>query len=1481
VRGYVHGWGLTARRRGIVSLLAACALALGAAAHSEPAAASALRASELLGPGELFSNVVSVPSAKPGPAAGGGSAGYLASERQTAKAPYRACPDGPCLMLIDPHPVRGGGSRRLALPDGGPALEGGGELGGLDPQDLQSAYATSPAGASSVTVAIVDMYGFPEAEKDLNVYRERYGLSPCTKENGCFRKVNQQGGEGHFPPPNAGWEGETALDIEMVSAACPECHILLVEGDPTALGLPEAQNTAVALGASEISNSWGRPEQTCRLARCEEEESKYFTHSGVMTFFAGGDAAYDDHFDGAVSPDYPASLPSVVAVGGTALRHAANERGWEEEPWYQPSRKDGGGSGCSRFAKPSWQFDPGCAGRMTVDVAAVGACNTPVSTYDGRWEDVCGTSASAPLVAGIEAHAEPDIRSLPGAEAFYQAGSGLNDVVKGSNGECSDAPEVAYFCRAGLGYDGPTGMGTPDGPLDLTAAAPTAETRAVTEDAGGQATLHGYVSPRGLATSYRFEYGPTTEYGSSAPEPEGSAPEHGGLVTQTITGLAVGSVYHARLVAHNADGTRYGKDIEFSTSAPAVGAVTPGTGPAGGGRSVTITGSNLAGATAVDFGPAAATGYEVESDGTITATAPPGAKAVDVTVRTPAGVTPEGPQDRFVYDPPGPALAWGANGGLLGDGEQADSDVPAEIRELGEAQELSNGWQVGIALVHGSVLGWGDNIFGQLGDGQEEEDQLIPRHACAEEVAECSSGPYLEGVTQISASRLQVLAVLGGGAVVGWGGNIYGDISTAIERSPYPVPVCTAIERPCKPEHQLRGVVEVAAGATFSLARLSDGTVLAWGSNGAGQLGTGSLGGPESCGEAGPCSRIPVAVSGLKEVTGLAAAAQTAYALLKDGTVVAWGADEAGQLGDGKTKASAAPARVCAIGTVKACPEHLGGVTRIAAGRAHGYALLANGSVASWGSNVDGELGAGLPESPQSCEVEKGRAIGCSRYPVLVKGLSGVRAIAQSASFGALVELQDGRLETWGSDESGVLGDGGTGSTETPTPVCFPYLGSTCPNGPVLRGTVTALAAGTFDMVSQAAQAGPRVTEVLPPAGPAGGGAHVTLIGGGFEGATAVNFGGTPASEFEVRSADELVAVAPPGSGLVDVTVSTPQGTSAANTEDGFTYEGAPTVAGGAATEVRDLETTLSSTVDPNGPAVDECRFEYGTSPGFGSSAQCASTPAAGASPEGVSAAVTGLQAHTTYYFRAVAHNSYGTGYGATQSFSTATTPEVGRCVKQAGGAFKKGTCATTGTSGAFEWDPWPFARDRFTVAAGAFAIVSSDVVSLSCTALSGEGEYATPQSATLALTLTGCSLDLAGQGGPCQSAGARSGEIRASAIGAQLGQVSAGSKPVDGWALGSGSGAALLTLECNGTPVVYRGSVIGALSRAGKMSASQTIAFKARKGQQAVTHFAGSGADPLTIELGSGQNERSFPAAVEAGLTFTSEEALEVKSAP
>ncbi len=391
---------------------------------------------------------------------------------RSATRPYFACGQGACEAIVDPRPARvaAGGSVRFSLPTahGTRLLEGSGELGGLDPQDLQSAYDIPTTGGSSQTVAVVDAFGYPAAESDLAKYRSKYGLSPCTKANGCFKKVNEKGEEGKYPEAEPGWEEEAGLDLDMVSAACPECKILQVEASgelPAETGA--SVNTAARLGATEISNSYGYPEEYepwCGTTGCTAYDSD-FVHPGIAVLASAGDSGYDNVYDELHSPSFPAASPNVIAVGGTGLHKSKTAaRGWTENVWGEPGRRSGTGSGCSHFqSKPAWQTDSGCAKRTDNDVSAVAACESPVSVYVtalGGWELLCGTSASSPLMAGIVAHESEAERAL-GAEGFYKDPAALFDVTRGSNGTCTTEPE--YLCTAEVGYDAPTGLGTPDG----------------------------------------------------------------------------------------------------------------------------------------------------------------------------------------------------------------------------------------------------------------------------------------------------------------------------------------------------------------------------------------------------------------------------------------------------------------------------------------------------------------------------------------------------------------------------------------------------------------------------------------------------------------------------------------------------------------------------------------------------------------------------------------------------------------------------------------------------------------------------------------------------------------------------------------------------------------------------------------------------------------------------------------------------------
>ncbi|WP_434100558.1 putative Ig domain-containing protein [Streptomyces xanthochromogenes] len=347
---------------------------------------------------------------------------------------------------------------------------------GYGPTDLQSAYALPSSAGAGATVAIVDAQDDPNAESDLATYRSQYGLPACTTANGCFKKVDQNGGT-NYPTADSGWAGEISLDVDMVSAVCPQCHILLVEATSANMDdLGAAVNRAVTMGAKYVSNSYGGSEDSTDPS----SDASYFNHPGVAITVSSGDSGY--------GVEYPAASQYVTSVGGTSLSRASNTRGWSESVWGSSSGGEGAGSGCSAYdPKPSWQSDTGCAKRTVADVSAVADPNTGLAVYDSYqasgWNVYGGTSASSPIIAGVYALAGTPAANTNPASYPYAHTSSLNDVTSGANGSCSPA----YLCKAAAGYDGPTGLGTPNGTAAFTGGTSTGNTVTVTNP-GNQST---------------------------------------------------------------------------------------------------------------------------------------------------------------------------------------------------------------------------------------------------------------------------------------------------------------------------------------------------------------------------------------------------------------------------------------------------------------------------------------------------------------------------------------------------------------------------------------------------------------------------------------------------------------------------------------------------------------------------------------------------------------------------------------------------------------------------------------------------------------------------------------------------------------------------------------------------------------------------------------------------------------------------------
>lgn len=307
---------------------------------------------------------------------------------------------------------------------------------GYDPSDLLTAYGltTAAAGGSGETVAIVDAYNDPNAESDLGVYRSTFGLPACTTANGCFTQVVLG------KRSNTGWAEEESLDVDMVSAICPNCHIMLVEAaSNSTANLTTAEQYATA-HANYISNSWSGNEST------NTSNDQYYEVSGKVVTAATGDSGYN------TTAQWPAILPGVIGVGGTSLTSISPRF---ETAW------SGAGSGCSTvYAKPSFQstINTGCSMRAQADVSADADPNTGVSVYDtfheSGWLVFGGTSVATPIIASVYALSG----NTDNATYLYSHESSLYDVTSGSNGSCG-----APLCTAGVGWDGPTGEGTPNG----------------------------------------------------------------------------------------------------------------------------------------------------------------------------------------------------------------------------------------------------------------------------------------------------------------------------------------------------------------------------------------------------------------------------------------------------------------------------------------------------------------------------------------------------------------------------------------------------------------------------------------------------------------------------------------------------------------------------------------------------------------------------------------------------------------------------------------------------------------------------------------------------------------------------------------------------------------------------------------------------------------------------------------------------------
>lgn len=367
------------------------------------------------------------------------------------------------------------------------AASAGTSIPGYTPAQLRGAYnlaSASVSGGHGATVAIVTAYSYPTAAKDLAAYRAHFQLPACTTATGCLRILNEHGGTAGLPSPNASWAHSDATALDAISALCPNCHLMLVEAASNSYAdLGTAENTAAAKGARYVLNPWNAPESVG-----QDVYDHYFNHPGIAIVAASGNIGYGRTF--------PGDLPYVTSVGGTTLSPTKySTRHWAEIAW------TGSGSGCSALEiKPSWQradasAATGCPNRTQNDVAAEADPSTGAAVYDSYgttspWARNGGTALAAAIVTATYALAGPPARDTYPASYPYQRAKSLNDVLYGSNGPCSLNPD--YICNAQSGFDGPTGLGTPNGTaaFSATGASPVTVLDPGTQDYLAGASTH-------------------------------------------------------------------------------------------------------------------------------------------------------------------------------------------------------------------------------------------------------------------------------------------------------------------------------------------------------------------------------------------------------------------------------------------------------------------------------------------------------------------------------------------------------------------------------------------------------------------------------------------------------------------------------------------------------------------------------------------------------------------------------------------------------------------------------------------------------------------------------------------------------------------------------------------------------------------------------------------------------------------------------
>lgn len=765
--------------------------------------------------------------------------------------------------------------------------------------------------------------------------------------------------------------------------------------------------------------------------------------------------------------------------------------------------------------------------------------------------------------------------------------------------------------------------------------------------------------------------------------------------------------------------------------------------------------------------------------------------------------------DALAVGSPG-AAAWGAGGsGQLGDSETASSSYPAPIHGLTGVTAVAGAHDHGLALLAtGKVMAWGDNASGDLGNASTTPSDVPV------EVSGISTA------VAIAAGQEFSLALLANGTVMAWGQNKEGELGDGnISSSDVPVAVKGLTE-----------VSAIAAGSKHALALLKSGTVKAWGADGAGQLGNATT----TTGEV-----EAVATSELSEVASIAAGGLSSYAVLKDGTVKAWGDDNKGQLGNGSTTSSDVPVAV----------QGLVGAQSVSAGENHALAVVTGGSVYAWGNGASGELGNGTETS--------------SDQPVLVMSLTEVTSVAAGTNF-SLALLAAGSVDAWGANNEGQLGNGSTTGSDTPVAVAT-------------IAEVKGIAAGGQTSLAFGPKL-PAVTALTPNFGPATGSTSVKITGTGFNGVTSVHFGSTSVS-FTRESETTIAASSPAGTGVVDVRVTIAGGTSPVAPGDRFSYT--PVVSKVSPATGPQTGATEVTITGVNMSGVSAVSFGSNAATSFKDES---ATEVIAISPAGVGIVDVKL----------TGPGGTSEAVAADQFTYTSNAPELGRC-RVAGkhhasvkgrasaraavvtGKWADRGCTEESSEGKYEWEAGP-GKPSFKLKStkGSVTVQTVEGASVGCKKLNGTGEYSGARSLkALTMNLIGCSVGKT----KCKSAAAsHEGEIQLAALKGEYGVIEKGASASEselGVDISPASGTVLAEFECGGTAHVWRGSVIAPV-RANRMEKTVTINFAGAKGLQKVERFEGSPLDVIESSIAGGAYEQ---AALSASLALRGKAEIEINS--